>query len=252
MAESAEARERLRLARAAVAWGGDMEHQPVHPLLLTRYAEEPDALEPATRRHIEALLADSPLAREALACLERTLEAEGRTASSTGRLVRWFEGLWATLRGSVLRPLPALAYLLLACALLPIWRRETPAPLTVPPVVVAAGSDVRRGAGGAPDGRLLLDGEGPVLIELHTGLLAEDLAGATGWSLALEQDDTTLWSVEIDRARFEMSPGGAVLRVMIDLAALEPGKPYSAVLRVHRPGDLLDGHALFRQDLERR
>ncbi len=253
---SPEARELFDLARAAVARGEDIEQQPVHPLLLTEYAEDPGALDPATRRHVETLLARSPLSRQALGCLEQTLAAERGDASeaavSASAPTRWPARLWEILRGSVLHPLPALAYLLLACALLPIWRQRDAPPLALPEVIVVAGDQARRGAANASGPALVVEGKGQVWLELHTGLLAEDLAGDGGWTLTLERDDEVISSLAIDRSRFELDPRGARMKVLLDLDALQPNRTYTLVLRVRRPGDLLDGHALFRQLLERR
>lgn len=263
LAESPEARELLELARAAAARGGgsgegSLEEEPVHPLLLTLFAENAESLDDETRRHVEALLARSALSRDALERLRETLESrrQAETAPAVERPAAGrsplMERVWNLLRSTVLHPIPALAYLLLAAALLPALLQRSGPPLSVPGEITVADAGTRRGEGEQEAPALELPGDAPLLLRLETGLLPADLeAPDTRWELSLEQGGRELWHLGVDPARIERHPGGAILPVVIDPSALRPGKEYELLLRIRRPGDLLDGQALFRRRLRR-
>ena len=250
---------RLQAAQSNVDAMAAMQRH-VHPRLLTMYAEEPEAIEEETARWIEGKLDSCATCREAY---ERMLEVGTRLALDSAEAAPPVAAqrdplarIWGWLSSTLLRPAPALAYLLLLVLIVPwLWRDEGrgsgTAPLRSPAVVPVEGERATRAAGVDPDAPLVLESSGDtVLLELRTELTVEDLADpGLDYSVELERDGSRLWSER--RALVELVPreGSVIVPVVLDPGVLEAGVRYDVLLRVRKPGDPLDGQALFRRAL---
>jgi hypothetical protein len=123
-------------------------------------------------------------------------------------------------------------------------------PLTSPSVMTVQGERASRAESGAePVAPLVLEqGRGAVLLELLTELTPEDLARpGLDWSVELARDGETVWSERHEAGGLGTREGAVVVPVVLDPDRLDAGDGYDLSLRIRRPGDPLDGQALFRR-----
>ncbi len=255
---SAEARALLATAReqAELLPATNLENalEEIHPRLLVEYAEDPDALDFETRRWVEERLASSQTSREALASLKKVQETLDEDAAPSALRASPWRRAWAALSDSLLAPLPALAYLLVAGVLVGWVVTRAPdgverAPLSFAQRVEVVGESALRDQGAGPDVPPLKL-SAPTLLRLRTGLTPDDLA-AEGLSFDLElvRGEELLWRERRTPADFEALGDTLTLEVILDPTALESGVPHELRLVARRPGDVLDGAALFRREV---
>ncbi len=226
----------------------------VDPVLLTEFAERPGDLDLATRRWIERKLEECETCREAYALL-------GDVAASLAPArvpARRRSGLWEWLGATVLRPAPALAYLLLVGVLVPyVLLRESGggAPLSTAPIfVVPAESTLRDEAGPQVTPPLVVPmPEGPddsVILMLRTSIVEADLrGGALPLRVQLRRGSETVWSKGIAPGELDFREGPGVLPLVLRAGTLHAGEDYEVSIRAVLAGDPLDGQALFRRRL---
>ena len=261
LAECASCRARLDDARS---FSRGMRSAPASELrehvdarLLTDYVERRGTLEPDTVRWVETRLAACETCREAHARLVEVSHAlEGGTARAVERRPL-IEGLWSFLAATVLRPAPALAYLLALALLVPvIWLARPVTPpegIAATPTRVAVEGD-RATRAGAPGGTSAAPLEisasaSTVLLELETELEPGDLERIQSLTIELRRGDVLLWSAPAPTADVLVRNGRVVVPVVLRPGGLARGDDHEILLRVSRPGDPLDGQALFRRKL---
>jgi hypothetical protein len=255
---SAEARALLSMAReqAELLPETDLESalNDVHPRLLVEYAEDPDSLDFETRRWVEQTLSSSATSREALAALRevrQSLDAGDAPAPIADSIWR---RAWSALSDSLLAPLPALAYLVVAGVLVGWVVTHAPegverAPLMVTQTRDVVGQSALRDDAAAP-GLAPLELRAPTLLRLRTGLRPGDLTGeGLSFDLELARGGTLLWSERRDIADFDVVDGSLAIQVLLDPATLEAGVAHELRLVARWPGNVLDGAALFRRSL---
>lgn len=228
------------------------EHVPAE--LLVRYADAPALLDREIRAWIASRVARCQTCGEALARLQALEGALVEPAAATPARGFSARALWEALAGSVLRPIPALAYLLLLALLVPtIWLVDDEgsegAPFHAPLRVDLAGERASRAPGGRIEPIELPATTGaPILLHLQTEMVPVDLDPARSrFVLALERDGRALWSEPRSAGDFLVDDGRVVLPLVLDPGRLRAGAVYAIVLRADRPGDPIDGQALFRR-----
>lgn len=255
---SSEARALLSMAReqAELLPETDLESalNEVHPRLLVEYAEDPDSLDFDTRRWVEQALASSTASREALAALgevQKSLDAREAPAPIADSI--WHRA-WGALSDSLLAPLPALAYLIVAGALVGWFVTRAPdgvgrAPLMVTQAQEVAGESGLRDDAAAPElAPLVL--RAPTLLRLKTGLRPGDLMDeGLSFDLELARGRTVIWSERRSIVDFDVEDGFLAIHVLLDPATLEAGVAHELRLVARSPGNVLDGAALFRRSL---
>jgi hypothetical protein len=216
--------QRDHLARHSMA--DTLAH--VDPVLLTEFAEHPARLDAQTREWIEGKLEECAACQEAYASLLAVNAAlDRRAAPAPAPAAR----AWAWLAGSVLRPAPALAYLLLLAVVAPaliLSDRRVGAPATLAPIVVV------------PD---------TIVMLLETRLVAADLTGKLRFTVGLTRSGEKIWERAVENREFELRDGRAVLPVVLRTGALQSGREHEISIRAVLPGDPLDGQPLFRRRL---
>lgn len=260
LASCAACREHLtqirRFAELGARTSVDSALEHVAPGLLVDYAENRDGLEAETVLWIEGRLATCADCREAFSNLQAVGAALAPIADAEPRR----SVLWDWLAATLLRPAPALAYLLIAAVGLPLlWFMRAPGdPFAAVQVVALSGERAQRDqpAGpGDPPGTTpitirLVDAGRPLLVELVTDLVADDLrAGALGFVVELTTNGRPVKSERRDAAAFVLRDGRAVLPLMLDPRLLRLGQDYRVAIRVDKPGDPLDNQALFVRHL---
>jgi anti-sigma factor RsiW len=227
--------------------------------LLTDYVERPGSLEPETVRFVEARLEACETCREAHARLVEVAQAldAGRARVVEVERRPALERLWTFLASTVLRPAPALAYLLALALLVPvIWLARPGAPpegIAATPTRVAVEGD-RATRAGAPGGTAAAPLEisasaSTVLLELETELEPGDLERIQSLTIELRRGDVMLWSAPAPTADVLLRNGRVVVPVVLRPGGLAGRGDHEILLRVSRPGDPLDGQALFRRKL---
>jgi len=177
LAEDGSARELEEVARVlyeATQQVSKDSPAPLHPQLLVEYAEDPNALDPDARRRIEAELRTDPLAEDLLDILRHLEPDDAEDAalpeSGSGLATR----VWSLLAASILRPVPALVYLLALLFVVPLLWLLPPAsesPSFVLPHPVTLESDVLfRGTEPGAATPVELSGRSPLLLELTLDL----------------------------------------------------------------------------------
>ncbi len=259
--QCASCRELLERARDRQALGASrgpaemLEH--VHPRLLVEYAERPGRQDAALRRWIESRLEACTTCRKAF---ERLREVETQLAGASSAAAARPAGgaianLWASTRdlltSTLLRPAPALAYLVALALLLPaLWLagRQQGEPAGAPRLLVAHGEGAVRGTPGDARPLVVPPSEDAVLLELRTELLADDIDDPdASFELELRRGDRLLWSRPAARDEFVILDGRAALRLLVYPGRLDEGPLHEISLSVRKPGDPLDGQALFRR-----
>ena len=228
--------------------------------LLTDYVERPGSLEPETLRFVEARLEACETCREAHARLVEVAHAldAGRRAPLVEVERRpLLERLWSFLASTVLRPAPALAYLLALALLVPVlWLARPGAPpegiAAMPTRIAVEGERATRA--GAPGGASTAPLEIPasastVLLELETELEPGDLARVPAFTVELRLGENLLWSAPASTENAFVRNARVVVPVVLQPGGLARGVDLTILLRASRPGDPLDGQALFRRKL---
>lgn len=282
------------LTAPATAFRARAKHVPpaslldhVQAQLLVEFVETPDVLDDEPRAWVAAHLAVCDVCRGAavilreMSALPAAVLAEGATADSVrdNGPRSPFARLWDRLSMSVLRPLPALAYLVVALLALPGLRRTfapaaphqappvevpsgagagpaggaghvAPAPPVVlpPPQRVGAGLEMRGGETATPGPALVRVTPGrPLFLEIDPDLDRDD------WQ---EPDAAFTLELRIDGAPILTFPCGADdfdphgrLRVVVPADLVRPGAAGTIVLRQRRPGQARDGEVLFEHAL---
>ncbi len=225
-----------------------MEHP--HASLLVQYVDSPERLDAETTEWIEGRLAACASCRDAIDRLRETRPGEESP--------RWYEKLWQGLAATALRPVPAAAYLLLlfvgAGFLLTRGPLEGDGTLMTAPLRISLSGDRDVRAGQAPQQRIAMripGSAGTVLLELETELSVVDLqAGDLAFVLELRRDGELEWSEPRDAEGFVVRDRRVALPVLIHPRRLDANTVYQIALRIHKPGDPLDGQALFKRSIQ--
>ncbi len=273
----------LALQQAELARDGNLdEHlEHLHPLLLVQFADDPAALDDDTRRYVQSRLDTCDACRGAYERLREVDEAIAREhvtgsasesvtesvkdaaralrdhdAAAPGPLRRFFDLLGAT----VLRPAPALAYLVMLAVLLPaLWlsRDAADRPVLMPaPVLSVIGDTAVRsdGSGGqvAPAPLAVDAAQHLVQLWLVTGFDAAVLEHVESFEVALARDGRVIW--RSSRSKRELVAVGTdlVLPLVFDASQLAMGKTYELTITAVAPGSLLDGKAIWKRGIVRR
>jgi hypothetical protein len=220
---------------------------------------------PACRALLEQARSQSELARQSpledhlehvhpslLVAVERALSTAEPIRRDRGNLL---ESIWRALAATVLRPAPALAYLLLLIALPAVWiglgRDGDGAPALTPTVITLRSERALRSEPGAPmpEPQAVPGGATAVLLRLATDLRPEDLRDeALSFTVEIARDGRLEWSMPQARGDLAIENGRAVVSLLVDPSRLGAGA-HEVVLRVHKPDDPMDGQALFRRRL---
>jgi anti-sigma factor RsiW len=245
---------------------------------LVEFAEDPSALEPEMRRFVTSHIQACTHCAEALEILEdmgrSSLRGDpgGANEPSTGlldRVRRAAAGFWDLLKRSVLRPVPALAYLaalLVLLVSLPVLRpgpvhvpapapAPTPAPSNpaasqialLPPAIELPGEVIFRNDS-APPAPLVIGppaASGTIVLSLVTDLATEDLSDpAARFRLVVTQTDRTVLDRECRGPDFDRR--GRLL-MTIDPATIASGTPCLVRILRAAPGHASDGEELYRR-----
>jgi len=222
----------------------------VHAQLLAEFADAPEALEDETVRRVRAHVAGCEACADALeAC--RAEHGEGVRPAPGGKP----SGLWNLLAGSILRPVPALAYLLvLGMLVYPAARHVLTRPGAgaglplVGEVVSLRGEPTYRDGGDAAPPVEILRVAGAsdlVVLELRVDLDDVDLRDpAAGFTVEIREGDRV---IESRRAGTRDLGDEGVLRVALPAEQYPAGHTYAASLVYRKPGHPLDGRVVFRR-----
>lgn len=270
--ECADCRSLLEVAtrqRETAPAGEHADHAlHVHSRILVRYAEDPAAFDAQARVEIEDRLAACSTCRDALALLhgvERqiALEQAGQAAPAPS----WNERAFRWLAGSLLRPAPALAYLILLACLVPYALRRAPVadatPVFVAPRFATLDSDrALRDAAAATPGppaeiHVAPKAGAPLLLGLRSDITRADLerfaaapdAAAIRFRVEFSRGDELLLADEYGLEDLARDTDPIVFPVLVSQDHLEAGTTYRLRVRVLRPGDPLDGQSLFTRQL---
>ena len=263
LAECDPCRDLLRQAKEHLSLAAldrppeSMEH--VQPRLLTQYVEDPESLELETVRWIEQKLETCDTCREAAAVLREVgegLAETGPVQESPGLLDR----AWQALASTVLRPEPAIAYLAALLVLAPLvwmWRASGDGaavdPFSTPSTIGVPGERATRDEPGAlppPPLEIAVTPGHAVLLELRTDLTSADLLDpGLAFDLELRRDGEVVWSEPREKDEFFIRNGRAVLTVLFDVGTADDSAVHEIVIRARKPGNPLDGQALFRRSL---
>jgi len=256
----------------------------VQAQLLVEFVEAPETLGDEPRAWVAGHLAACDICGEAAEILRDmgALPAAVLEGASPGRAAAAesvrdggprsaLARLWDRLSISVLRPLPALVYLVVALLALPGLRRtfapepppqtppvETPSDpgpaATAPPVVLSppqrirAAIEMRGGGQAAPGPALIRVAPGrPLLLEIDPDLDREDRIGSdAGFAIELHVDDAS--SLTLPCRTDDLDAHGR-LRIVVPAGLVQPGATGTIVLRLRRPGQARDGEVLFERAL---
>ncbi|ANM30167.1 hypothetical protein ABI59_12175 [Acidobacteria bacterium Mor1] len=277
---NAESRELLAHAQACAAHADrSLEKDDVQAQLLLEYVEREEELDPSVRRAIREHLEGAAASREAAAIVREIPAAVSSPevepvvrdvrADSPSEQPSLAARVWEFLGSTILRPAPALAYLLVAGVLLvPTLRTfqdATPEQVTTPPVgepaaatgpaaalpgpvLVLPGETRLRDAPGevpAPEPAKLPAG-GPQWVALQTDI--DDWIRSTenaSLDLELGADETGLLSIPVS----EVDVDGTV-RVLLFPDRLPVDQVTELRLRLRAAGHAMDGRVLYRRGLE--
>ncbi len=228
--------------------GPDAREHP-HASLLVEYVDSPGSLDAETTEWIEGRLTACESCRDAVDRLRETRPDESSP--------RWFEKLWQGLAATALRPVPAAAYLLLLVVGAGFLLTRGPveqdgivltAPLRIP---LSGDRDVR--AGQTPQQRTVMRipwSADTVLLDLETELSVADLEeGDLAFVLELRRNGKLEWSEPRNAEGFVVRDRRVALPVLIHPRRLNENAVYQIAVRVHKPGDPLDGQALFQRSI---
>jgi hypothetical protein len=174
-------------------------------------------------------------------------------------------GLWGVLAGTILRPGPALLYLLALLLIYPLLRVASPAtderaapgasvlgrPLSVLGEPLFRGSSPTDGSS-EPVPHLEIDAPTgtvrEVLLELHMGLLPDDLR-EPGSSVLVEiaAEERILWSVRSPR---EALNERGVLGLLLDLERFSPDRVHTIVVRLDPAGEVVFRRSFLIRTME--
>lgn len=241
--------EQARTNRELAAGADATRHlEHVDPRLLTQYAESPGSLDDETIAWIESRLRACADCREALARLEEV--AASLSASRAADKPSLLRRLWDGLAGSVLQPVPALAYLLALFAVVSWygWFRGPDGTLA-PPIgdlsAIAVDADrAWRSDEPVPPEEVLELPAGTVVLEARTDLDAEDVVRAERFEAELLLDGEVV-------SRQRLDADGFLIPVVLHADALLAGRDYVLVIRFVGAGHPLDGQPFFRKTLRR-
>ncbi len=261
--ECAECRELLEAARRNAGLAPlapvDAMLEHVDPLLLVQYVEEPDSLEPWTIELIEERLAACEDCRDALARLRELAPDAARSRAAAGSgITGLLQRGWRMLGSTLLRPEPALVYLVLLLVVLPGWLMvREPAPgerggaIFAPAAVVRLeGESVVRDTGaerGPPVELRSSADEGPLLLELVTELRPEDRDTFDALRIELVRDGDVIWSAERPADALVEIDGRLAVPLLLGPDVLERNGVHELRVRSLAPGRLIDGVVLYRR-----
>ncbi len=233
----------------------DVETRHVQSGLLLEFLESPAALDVEARDRIQRHLDVCEICRDSLAIVRALPPESPARETETGLLQR----VWQALAATVLRPAPALAYLLLLAVLTPTWiyLRSGRVPdliagepiATVGPTVRVVGEERMRAEGddATPPLRISHRGRTAVVAELVTGIPSEELADpAAAFVIRLLDGSRVMWEAERSGSDFG---GDGVLPLVLRPAAFDRGASYEIVVIFRKPGDALDGRTLYRRSI---
>ena len=221
--------------------------------LLGEVADDPAALGPETVRWVLAHAAACVACGDALAaCRALLAELEPRAAGPVPApaSARFAARVRRLLAGPILRPLPALAYLLALIALaIPAYRHlsepgiETGVIAELPREIVVTDDLVRDATG--PGAAIDLPRGGAVILRLQTGIDREDLQDpGAAFRVEIRRDGEVIWSERRTGAAFD--PDGTI-RITLDRHRLVAERPHLVAIVYEKPGDPMHGRVVFRR-----
>ncbi len=194
-----------RLAREEMADCALDPGEHVQAQVLSEYVEDRGALDEETKRWVSSHLERCEVCASVVPVLRGLSEGPGGHASlpeSPAAMAR----LWELLKGTILRPVPAMAYLALVLVGV-AWLARTgglgrsageTATLLPSPVPVHGEIAMRGEEATSPPLRLETSPGVPVRLALHTDLDPEEIApGAPRLRLVLRQGGSVLWSAPV-------------------------------------------------------
>ena len=227
-----------QLAREAMGSGFDPGSH-VQAQLLAEYVDGSPALGEETRAWITAHLEGCDVCASVVPVLrsipggahDEAVVAKASNAAAAA------SSLWELLKGTVLHPVPALAYLMLVAFGL-VWVARTGGPATIergpaallPPPVAVHGEIGMRGAPAAsPPQRLEAVRGDSLRLALHTDLDPEETSpGALPLRLVLRRGSDVLWSALVEP---ESIPADGVLEMTLEAARVPRNVPLEVVLQ---------------------
>jgi len=167
---------------------------------------------------------------------------------------------WEFLAGTILRPVPALVYLVALLLSYPAYRVLAPSAEPAPaartiPAVDLIGEIPFRGGPEDPAGQIAepvvieapRDPDAAVLLRVHTDLDEEDLADpGVRLEARLLDGSSVVWS---ESKRVSDLSGDGVLSLLVLPAKLPGDRPIALVIQLDRPGDPRHGENVFRRSL---
>jgi hypothetical protein len=223
---------------------------------LTRYARNPRALEPRLTSWIEEHLQSCTPCREAVEIV-RDLESDGKPGGepslTTPRPDR--VTLWDWLARTLLRPVPAMAYLVLLVAVVGLWiggrDSSTPAPhtnieLLLPGVSLYPEERFRSGESHeAEPVEIAFEAGRDLYLRVHTEIDDRILAdAAAAFRLEISGGGQDVASRRLDR--FELSDLG-ILSLKLRGEALRAGESYRVEVRLDHPASSRHDEVLFER-----
>ena len=232
-----------RLARQEIgAEGFDPSH--VQAQLLSEYVDGSVVLDEQTRAWIASHLQGCDVCASVVPVL-RSMPGGAHDQAGVAKASNAAAApsrLWELLKGTVLHPVPALAYLMLVAVGL-VWVARTGGPATIergpaallPPPVAVHGEIGLRGASAASPPQRLEAVRGSLRLALHTDLDAEETSpGAPPLRLLLRRGSDVLWSALVEP---ESIPADGVLEMTLEAERVPRNVPLEVVLQRDSGGE---------------
>lgn len=235
-----------------------------HPDLLIAFVDEPGTLEAEQREWIAGRLEACDACRDAVERLRETTpeRLDARLDASDPVRPTLAERLWSWLGGTVLHPAAGAAYLV-ALLIGGTWMLTLRAPdgaadpaASIVRLTIAGERQVRATPDApAPEPLELPRVETGVLLELDTRLTAADLSlPGVRYAVELRRTDRPAdtppdWSELRGVAEFRLENDTATTTILVYPARWPADAVYEVAVRAHKPGDPIDGQALFRRTL---
>ena len=221
--------------------------------LLGEVAEDPDALEPEAVRWVLSHAAGCAGCGEALAACRALLaeaEPQPRSAAAMAASIGLAERARRLPAIPLLRPLPALAYLLAMAALaIPAFRHLTGpgigsgAIAELPGEIVMTDELVR--AGEVPRAAIEVPRGGAVVLTLRTAIDRQDLQDpGAAFRVEIRSGAEVIWAERRAGAAFD--PDGTI-RIVVDRRRLVADRPHVVAIVYEKAGDPMDGRSLFQR-----
>ena len=248
-----ECRALLDLARAAREMGGG-DFDPsghVQAQLLAEYAGEPEALEAETRARVASHLQACEICASVVPVL-RSMPGDGREKRLATSVRPAASRLRDLLNATLLRPVPAVAWLALALVVF-IWiargdgtGRIAPDKAVVLPAAIHVQGDVAMRGEEIASAPMRLEAirGAPLLLALHTDLDPEETApGSAPLRLVVRRRSEVLWSVTV-------TPESIPTNGILEMTLLSDRFPHEVPLELSLERDAAGSQApLFRKTI---